>query len=82
MSSNPKVEYQQDHNNLKTSFEIENKGKPTVKYFITLDESQTNDSLDKRFKFLETCVRKIFWNDTKVMIYFNNRLVFESDKNV
>jgi hypothetical protein len=80
-SSNNKVEYEQNKSTLDTTFKIENKFTPKVEYFIELEEAQ-NDLLNKRFEHLEKSVRAIFWQDTKIMIYFNNKLVFESGKNV
>lgn len=37
-----------------------------------------NDNLDKRFSALEMATRNLFWPTTKVKVYLNNELKFES----
>lgn len=82
LSNDSKVQYEQNKATFDTTFSIENKHKPKIEYFIEIDEGQDNDQLEKRYQTLEASVRNIFWIDTKVMIYFNNKLMFESGKNV
>lgn len=51
-----------------------------VSYRLTIDESQDNGNLEFRFKVLEDSVRNLFWSDTAVMVFFNGKKVFESEK--
>ena len=78
----PKVEYEQNKTTMETKFSVENRHQPKVQYRVKIDESKENLNIDKRFKALEQAVRTLFWPDTKVVIYFNDKIVFESGKNV
>lgn len=49
-----------------------------VSYYLTLDESLNDKALEKRFAATEASIRALFWGDTKVSVYFNDKLVFES----
>lgn len=49
-----------------------------VTYKLELDEKYNTQFLDKRFSAIETSVRTLFWKDIKVMVYFNDKLVYES----
>lgn len=50
-----------------------------VSFFLKLDESQ-QDSLQKRFDALEHSVRVLLWKDLPVEVYFNDKIVFKSQK--
>lgn len=50
-----------------------------VSYFLTLDES-SNSEVELRSKYLERSVRTLFWNDVKIKVHFNDRLVYESEE--
>lgn len=52
-----------------------------VVYDLEIDETQDNGKLDVRFEHLERAVRTLFWNDVRVRLRFNDRLVKESLKN-
>lgn len=52
-----------------------------VAYFLTLSEEANSGKdfqIEKRFKALEVSIRELFWNDIKIQVYFNNKLVYES----
>lgn len=49
-----------------------------VSYFLELDEKANEVNLDKRFIAIEGAVRNLFWNETKVQVYLNGTLKFES----
>lgn len=51
-----------------------------VHYDLTIDETQENPKLDFRFEHLEKNVRNLFWNNVKIKVLFNDRIVFESKK--
>ncbi len=50
-----------------------------ISYRITIDESD-NHHLDNRFKAIEKAARDLFWKEVAVEIYFNNKIVFKSEK--
>lgn len=45
-------------------------------YFNIVPED--NDNVETRCKHLEASIRNLLWNDIKVKIYFNDRMVYES----
>jgi hypothetical protein len=47
----------------------------TIKYYLTIDETQDNIYLDKRIGSLECAVKELFWKDIVIEIYFNDRLI-------
>lgn len=53
-----------------------------VSYFLTIDETYENISIDKRFDAIEASVRNLFWKDVKIQVYLNDTLKFESKPNV
>ena len=53
-----------------------------VSYYLTIDETCENISMDKRFEAIEASVRNLFWKDVKVQVYLNDALKFESKTNV
>ena|ERR1035437_3110726 len=48
-------------------------------YYLDLYEGAQNNNLEKRFAALENAVRTLFWKDTKVEVYFNNKKVYPSE---
>lgn len=52
-----------------------------VRYNLILDESKNTQALQFRFEAIEKWVRKLFWKNVLVEIRFNDKIVFESDKN-
>lgn len=52
-----------------------------VTYHLDIDESQDNSNIDLRFQYIERAVRNLFWNNVRVYVYFNGKLVKESVKN-
>lgn len=52
-----------------------------ISYYVELDESK-NDHLPTRFLMLEGSVRNLFWKDTTVEIYFNDKIVYKSKKSI
>jgi hypothetical protein len=52
-----------------------------VSYHLTLKENHDNAALDKRFSALEQSVRNLFWKETKIEVFLNGTLAYES-KNV
>lgn len=52
-------------------------GRSFVSYSLELDES-LNANLEARFAHIESSVRNLFWSDTKVIVNFNGKKVFES----
>ena len=50
-----------------------------ISYYLMLDESKNTD-LDKRYLALEKSVQTLFWNDVKIEVYFNNKIVYKSSK--
>lgn len=53
----------------------------SVSYSLAIDETKENDQLDRRFEMLTKAIRALFWNETKIKVYFNGQLKYES-KNV
>jgi hypothetical protein len=51
-----------------------------VSFYLDLEGDQ-NAQIDKRFAALETAVRDLLWSDITVEIYFNDKIVFKSNKN-
>lgn len=51
-----------------------------VSYYLTIDESQLDENIKKRWAALENSTRTLFWKDLPIKVYFNDRLVFESKK--
>ena len=55
--------------------------KPKVKYYLEIKDLQDISEiaeLTKRCSALESSVRTLFWSNTEVMIYIQDKLVFES----
>ena len=50
-----------------------------VSYHVTLDEAN-NTNLEKRFEALKVAVRNLFWNNIKVEVFFNEKLVYTSSE--
>lgn len=55
---------------------------PLISYYLTLDESKNQQALNLRFEAIEKWVRNLFWKEVLVEIYFNDKIVFKSRKNV
>jgi hypothetical protein len=53
-----------------------------VQYFLTLDEEANKEHSEKRFSSIEAAIRLLFWSDVAVEVYFNDRIVYKSNKNV
>ena len=70
-----------DEKNLEVSYKFKDLDRPNfrVSYHLDIDESVDNSPLDKRFKAIEGAVRDLFWKETKVEVYFNTKLVYESN---
>ncbi len=49
-----------------------------VEYRLTIDESQDNSHLENRFLALEKSVRNLFWKEVRVIVFFNEKKVYES----
>ena len=80
--SNPNtVDCNKDEKNLEVSYKFKDLDRPNfrVSYHLDIDESVDNSPLDKRFKAIEGAVRDLFWKETKVEVYFNTKLVYESN---
>lgn len=52
--------------------------KSMVEYRLTIDETQENNHLEKRFSALETAIHNLFWKEVKVTVFFNEKKVYES----
>lgn len=52
-----------------------------VSYYLLIDSNTENDHADKRYKAIENSVRNLFWKETRVEVYINDKLMYES-KNV
>lgn len=82
-SNTGNIDFETDPENLEVKYNI---SKPErshfrVTYKVALNE-EGNDHLDKRFDAITKAVRSLFWKDTKIQVYFNDKLVFESEANV
>lgn len=51
-----------------------------VSYYLNIPQSPKMEDLEKRFEALEKCVRNIFWQDVKVEVYINDKIVYKSKK--
>jgi len=49
-----------------------------VAYRLSIDEKVENDQLEKRFEMLDKSIKALFWKETKVSVYFNDILKYES----
>ncbi len=49
-----------------------------ISYYLTIDESQPNANIERRFAVLAHSVRNLLWNDIYVTVHFNGRVVFAS----
>lgn len=49
-----------------------------VSYSLTLDQSETNPHIEKRYAALENAVRTLFWTETRIRVTINGKLEFES----
>lgn len=78
-SNTKPIDFDSDKENIEVTYKFD-KFTPNfrVTYKIQLNET-LNNYLEKRFKALEQSVRGLFWKETKVEVYFNDRLVFESE---
>lgn len=75
----PVVEFEKDVKKMEIKYKFPRpKTNHGIIYRITLDESQDNSNLDKRFFAIEKAVRDLFWNNIKVTVFFNDKLVYES----
>jgi hypothetical protein len=52
-----------------------------VSYGLVMDETQDNDHMEKRFEAIEKSVRNLLFDQIKVQVSINSKLVYES-KNV
>lgn len=69
-TADPKVDY---------SVATTDKSQPTVfSYELSLN-LEANDHLNKRYKGLETAIRKLFWKEAKVEIKINGEEVYKSE---
>lgn len=78
----PNVQYElekkpKEDMNIKYSFDTP-VNKNMVQYSLTIDTTQENDHLEKRFLALETAVHNLFWKEVKVVVLFNNKKVYET----
>jgi hypothetical protein len=53
----------------------------TISYYLDLDKNEDDPLLKKRFESLERFVRNMFWETTKIEVYFNDNIVYKSKKN-
>lgn len=73
------VEYEKDAKSLEIKYKFNRpETNHSISYFITLDETQDNSHLDKRFFAIEKAVRDLLWSNIKVSVFFNSKLVYES----
>ena len=49
-----------------------------VTYRLSIAKDAENENLEKRFDILTKAIRGLFWNETKVKVFFNNELKYES----
>lgn len=75
----PAVEFEEDKKNLEIKYKF-NKPKTNCKvaYRLDIDETVDNSHLEKRFQAIEQAVRNLFWKNTSVKVFFNDKMVFES----
>jgi hypothetical protein len=52
-----------------------------VSYHLEIDETADNHSLSERYSAITQAVRNLFFKETKVQVYINTKLAYES-KNV
>lgn len=52
-----------------------------VSYHLEIDETAENNSLDARYSAITQAVRNLFFKETKVQVFINAKLAYES-KNV
>lgn len=52
-----------------------------IKYYLSIDESEVNDHMEKRFEALERAIATLLWNEIPLEVFFNNKSVYVS-KNV
>lgn len=71
-----RIDYDLGHGIDEKSKEVRHKS--YVTYYLTLDEKTNENALDKRFLALETSIRELFWKDVRVLVYFNDKVVFAS----
>ena len=73
------VDTKEDPKNFDIKYKIRMpKNRTSITYWLTLDESQENLYLDKRFAGLNSAIKHLLWNGIVVKIYFNNKLVHEN----
>lgn len=71
-----KIDYDLGHGHNEATKEVNHNS--YVSYYLILDESLNQTALDKRFAATEASIRALFWGDTRVSVYFNDKLVYES----
>jgi hypothetical protein len=49
-----------------------------IKYDLTIDESQDNTNIEKRFEILEKSIYNLFWNGIPIEVSFNGNNVYKS----
>lgn len=52
-----------------------------ITYYLEIDESQGNSSLDKRFDALEKAIATLFWTGIPIEVLFNGKSVYKSVQN-
>ena len=51
-----------------------------VSYYLTLNEIQNIEDLNKRYEALEKSVQTLFWTDLSVEVYFNGKIMYKSKR--
>lgn len=78
-TNNQTVETEEDAKNLEIKYKFNKLDTKhfRVSYYLTVDDSQ-NEMIEKRFKALEDSVRNLFWKETKVQVFINGSMKYES----
>lgn len=80
--NNQSFETEENQKELEISYKFNNLEMENFKvsYYLTMDDS-FNTMIDKRFSALENAVHGLFWKQVRIEVYFNKKLVYESNKN-
>lgn len=76
----PSIEAEENLKELEISYKI---GKLETKHFrvsyrLTIDKDSDNILIENRFLALENSIRNLFWKETKVEIFINDELKYQS----
>jgi len=79
-SNNQTVETEEDIKNLEISYKINQLETKhfRVTYYLTIDQEPDSLLINNRFFALENSVRNLFWKETKVEVFINNELKYQS----